>query len=51
MGSVTDTPVQRLVARVELVAVAQTKAPKVKLCHPRKLPVAPHIRADTEIPA
>src|SRR5690606_15476058 len=50
VGGIIEAPVQRLAARVKLVAVAQAETPEVELRHPRKLPVTPHICTDAEGP-
>lgn len=48
MRGVADPPVQRLILRVELVAVTQSDTPEVEPCHARHLSVAPYVRTDAE---
>src|SRR5690606_8627356 len=48
MRRVLDATVQRTARRVELVAVAYSKAPEVQLNHARQIPVATNINPHTE---
>ncbi len=48
MCSVADTPVERLVTGIKLVAVAPSEASEVELRHSGKFTVAAYIDTDTE---
>src|SRR5690606_10058176 len=48
VGGVADAAVQRLAARVELIAVAQSDAREVELRHAGQLPVAAGVEPDAE---
>lgn len=48
MRRVVNAAVQRLVARIELVAVAEPKRREVELCHCREIAVATDIHPHAE---